>query len=107
LEDTLKFEIWLAEISSPKELRRNESELYNPVVLSDMESINGKKGKIDDFLLSYRSLMANILHTFALSNLIQVNHHHGMILLTQLSMMDNKRESILDQRMRYKQINLV
>ncbi len=41
MEDTLRFEIWLAEISTPKELRRNESELYNPVILSEMESANG------------------------------------------------------------------
>lgn len=98
MEDTLRFEIWLAEISTPKEFRRNESELYNPVVLSEMESINGRR-KISSFwflFIIWPSLFANIS-----SIPLQVNRHHGLTLLIQLSMMGNKKESILDQRIRY------
>ena len=39
MEEAIRFEISLAEISTPREERRDKTKLYNPVRLGDFESL--------------------------------------------------------------------
>lgn len=50
LKDVLLFEIELAEISAPKEERRDSNKLYNPYILSEFEALPGHPPSWTEFL---------------------------------------------------------